>query len=128
MNTSPSETHTLCEVVQTIPPGAANRCWKLRADYPCAGGSHHHSKGVKLSESPLYLNLNWRRNRGGSVRHVGVFRLDLNKLLRDGYIRFEKTDGPAASVRLRIFRADDGKFFVQTKAAGPALYFAADIP
>lgn len=58
------ENHNLCEAVQEIPPGAARRCWTLRADYRCAGGSHHHAI-VHLSECPLYLEVNWKRARNG---------------------------------------------------------------
>jgi hypothetical protein len=119
--------NNLCEVVQDIPPGAAARHWVLRADYRCAGGSHHHAKGVKLSECPLYLELHWKRTRTGSIRRLGIFRLDLNGLLRGGYIRPESESPQCPEVRLRIFRADDGRFFVQTRHSEPELFFAADV-
>ena len=122
------ETKKLCEAVEIIPPGEAKRRWVLCETYRCAGGSHHHCGKVRLSESPLYLHFGWRRIKGGLVRHVGIFRLDLHGLLRAGYIRHDKPDGHGASVWLKIFRADDGKFYVNTKAGQPALYFAADIP
>lgn len=120
------EKQNFCEAVHEIPRGAARRRWTLRADYRCAGGSHHHAKGVKLSESPLYLDLNWKRTRIGSVRRLGIFRLDLNGLLRDGFIRPESEGSYCSDVRLKIFRADDGCFYVQTRQGEPKLFIAAD--
>jgi len=74
-----------------------------------------------------FLMLNWKRTRNGSVRQLGIFRLDLNGLLRDGFIRPESKDSHCQNVRVRIFRADDGKFFVQIKASEPKLFLAADV-
>jgi len=108
------ESHNLCEAVRDIPPGAAHRHWTLRAD----NHGHHHSR-VSLSECPLYLELDWRRSRGDAVRRVGVFRLDLTGLLREGYIRPEPADSRGPDVRLRIFRDDDGSFYVQTTSHAP---------
>jgi 5-methylcytosine-specific restriction endonuclease McrA len=119
------ENQNLCEAVQNIPTGAAERHWTLHTYYRCAGGSHWHAK-LKLSESPLYLELHWRRDRFGSVRRLGVFRLDLNGLLRDGFIRSEKSGENDPCVRLRVFRADDGIFYVQTKQRGPKRFLADD--
>src|SRR6266436_6729575 len=100
------ENHNLCKVVQDIPPNAAKRRWTLRAD-----NHGHHNSIVQLSESPLYLHLHWRPTAVDSVRRVGVFRLDLTGLLRDGYIRPEPADSHGPDVRLRIIRADDGSFY-----------------
>ena len=110
------ENHKLSELVQDIPPGAARRNWTLRAD----NRGHHHSR-VRLSECPLYLELHWRGTADDSVRRVGVFRLDLVGLLRDGYIRPETSDSRGSDVRLRIVRADDGSFYVQANQQGPRL-------
>jgi hypothetical protein len=110
------ENHNLCEVVQDIPPGAAKCCWTLRAD----NHGHHHSR-IRLSKSPLYLELHWRPTADDSAQRVGVFRLDLTGLLRDGYIRPEQKDSYGSNVRLRVFRADDGSFYVQTNQHGPRL-------
>lgn len=70
---------------------------------------------MRLSESPLYLDLSWRQTVADPVRHVGVYRLDLTGLLREGYIRPERKSSGGLDVRLRIFRADDGSFYVQKK-------------
>jgi len=112
----------LCEMVKAIPSGAAHRRWTLRAD----NHGHHHSK-VSLSECPLYLELNWRRSVDDSVQQVGVFRLNLAGLLREGYIRTEPINSRSLNVRLRIFRSDDGSFYVQTKRRGPQFLLPSGI-
>jgi hypothetical protein len=117
------EAQNFFEAVRDIPPDAASRHWTLHTYYRCAGGSHWHSK-VSLSETPLYLELRCRLNRFGSVHRVGIFRLDLNALLRDDYIRPE-SKGSHENVRLRIFRTDDGSFYVQTNQRGPRLLLAS---
>lgn len=114
------DTHTLCEAVQDIPRGAAHRHWTLRAD----NHAHHHNI-VSLSESPLFLELHWRPTAVDSARPVGVFRLDLDGLLRDGYIRHEPAGSHGSDVRVRVVRDDDGSFYVETKRDGPRLLLAS---
>lgn len=113
------ENHNLCEAVRDIPPGAARRCWTLRAD----NHGHHHGR-VRLSECPLYLELQWRPTAEDTVQRVGVFRLDLTGLLRGGFIRPDPADSHGPDARLRIVRADDGNFYVQTNERGPRLLLA----
>ena len=114
-----TENRNLCEPVQDIPPGVARRNWILRDDY-----HHHHHSRMHLSNEPLYLELHWRQTTGAPVRRVGAFRLNLAGLLRDGYIRPERADAQDSDVRLRIVRADDGSFYVETKKHGPRLLLA----
>ena len=114
------ENHNLCELVQDIPPGVKLHIWKPRANHHCAGGSHWHAK-VKLSERPYYLELYWRKTADDPVQRVGVFRLNLIGLLRDGYIRPESNGSQSSEVRLRFFRSDDGSVYVQTKQGKPKL-------
>src|SRR5688572_8610330 len=85
-----------------------SRQWTLRDD----NGRHYHNI-VRLSESPLYLALSWRETAAAAVKPVGVFRLDLRKLLAKGYIRYESEKGKGDAVRLRVVRRDDGTFCVQ---------------
>ena len=114
------ENQNLCELVQDIPPGVKLHIWKPRANHRSAGGSHWHAK-VKLSERPYYLELYWRKTADDPVQRIGVFRLNLIGLLRDGYIRPESKDSKSSDVRLRFFRSDDGNVYVQTKQGKPKL-------
>jgi hypothetical protein len=114
------EIRNFCELAQEIPPGVKLHIWKPRANHRCAGGSHWHAN-VKLSERPYYLDLYWRKTADDPVQRVGVFRLDLIGLLRDGYIRSESKDSQSSDVRLRFFRSDDGNIYVQTKQGKPKL-------
>jgi len=99
-----------CTAVQALPTGVPLRRWTLRAD----NNSHHHGI-VRLSESPLYLDLSWRATAADRPQPVGTFRLDLIALSKNGCIRSES----AGSVRLRIVRTEDGCFYVQAKSNGP---------
>ena len=126
------ENQHLCELVQDTPPDEKLHIWKPRSNYRCAGGSHWHAK-VKLSERPYFLELYWRRSDVSSEQFsqpLGVFQLNLSGLLRNGYIRLDKTDEHGATcVRLRIFRADnDGRFYLQTKEGKPKLFITAGSP
>jgi hypothetical protein len=117
------ENHSLCKLVKDIPHGAAHRCWTLRAD----NRGHYHNT-VSLSERPLYLELRWRARAGDSAQPVGVFRLDLDGLLRAHYIRHDPTGSQGSDVRLRVLRANDGSFYVQTNRKGPRLLLPRKTP
>jgi hypothetical protein len=108
-------TGDLCQRVRRAPDTASARRWTLRAD----NHSHHHGV-VSLSESPLYLDLSWKPTTDGVEQRVGLFRLDLPALLAGGYVRVEG-DEADGKIRLRVFRSDDGKFWIQIRANGPAM-------
>jgi hypothetical protein len=91
------------------------RHWTLRAD----NHNHHHGV-VSLAESPLYLDLSWKPNTDGVEQRVGLFRLDLAALLAGGYVRVEG-DEADGMVRLRVFRSNDGKFWIQTRGDAAAM-------
>lgn len=99
---------TLCQKVDQAPAGAKMRKWVLND----ASNSNHHGV-VQLGESPLYLNLSWRRTARDPIQFVGIFRLDLPGLLQYGYVRPEPKDGYGHEIRLRIVRARDGDFYIQ---------------
>jgi hypothetical protein len=91
------------------------RRWTLRED----NHSHHHGV-VNLSESPLCLEL-WCRESAAKEPHlVGIFQLDLEGLLDRGLIRREPSGRPG-NVRLRIFKADDEHFYIQTNENSPRI-------
>lgn len=109
----------LCLAVHDALHGARIRRWTLRDD----NNSHHHGV-VRLSESPFYLELSWRRTAIDPAQRVGTFRLNLPDLLRGGYIRPDPADSLGTDVRLRIVRSDDGSFYVQANHDGPRVLLA----
>jgi len=72
---------------------------------------------VPVAETPLFLNLSWRRSRDSIPVHVANLKLDLAGLLAGRYVR---EDGPG-HVRLRLFHDDDGSICIQTKTGEPRL-------
>jgi hypothetical protein len=104
----------LCVRVASAPAEKPRR-WTLRED----NHSQHHGI-VNLSESPLCLELWCRESLTDPPHFVGSFQLDLTGLLDGGFIRREPS-GHSGNVRLRIFKADDGHFYIQTNDKGPRL-------
>lgn len=109
-------THT-STVVGAPPPGAKSRQWTLRRN----NRAQHHGI-VDLSESPLYLSLWWRADEHSEATHVGVFRLDLEGLLRGKYVRHDPAGSTGSRLRLRIVMLDDDSFHVQVGAGTPRYY------
>ena len=105
-----------CQFVEDAPWGASVRRWTLRDDNHC----HYHGV-VSVVDSPLYLELSWRRTASSPVHRVGTFRLDLYNLLDDGYVRPEPADSSGPEIRLRIVHANDGQFYIQVNQDGPRL-------
>ncbi len=114
----PLEDAKLCARLTQTPAGAAIRRWTLNDDR----GEHHGV--VDSAESPLVLDLRWRRSSGAATSQVGVFRLDLRGLLKTGCIRTEPTQG-VGKVRLRIAKRMDGAFWVQARNGGPSVALKA---
>ena len=82
-------------------------------------GRHYHIK-VSLNSSPMRLRLSWKRSPADPVHPIGVFDLDLRKLLADGYVRVEpKTE--EKEIRLRFYHDADGLIYIQTKMGEPKL-------
>lgn len=82
-------------------------------------GRHNHNK-VSLNSSPLKLRLSWKKSPDHPVHFIGVFDLDLRKLLAAGYVRIEsKTD--EKEVRLRFYHDVDDVIYIQTKIGEPRL-------
>jgi len=72
-------------------------------------GHNRHNGTVRLSESPLQIIVRWRRSLESSTKLVGCYRLDLDALLAEGYIRSDKTPG---EVRLQ-FVHEGGSIYIQ---------------
>jgi hypothetical protein len=84
----------MIEMLQDDAP--TNRKWTGRDD----NGAHHHGK-IPLAEPVVTLTLSWRRNRTARPELVGRFRLDMEKLVAEGYatrdsggyrLRFQRTE------------------------------------
>ena len=104
---------SLCELVLDMTAGSTRR-WTLRED----NQSHYHGV-VSLNESPLLLELLWRPNATAQVSRVGLFRLNLEKLLAGGYIRRDPVDSIHGNdVRVRFVQAN-GRFYIQTRSGEP---------
>jgi len=79
---------------------------------------NHHGK-VDLSESPLTLRLSWKRSPKDSVHLIGVYELDLRRLLTAGYVRIEpKTEN---EIRLRFYHGYDDVIYIQVNSKEPGL-------
>ena len=100
--------------VERAPDGVHTRTWVLRRD----NHAHHHGV-VHLSGSPLYLNLSWREDRNSPAHHVGLFRLDLPRLLASKFIRHEPTHSTGPRLRLRIIHRPGPRFAIQVRSGDP---------
>jgi hypothetical protein len=103
----------LCQRVEHAPAGVKMRRWVLND----STNSNHHGV-VRMGESPLFLHLSWRRSARDPIQFVGVFRLNLPALLKNGYVRPEPKDTYGPEIRLRIVRARDGDFYIQVNQDG----------
>lgn len=84
--------------------------------------ARNHHGPVSLKETPLVLDLRWRRSAQHQPVAVGVFKLDLPGLLKAGYVRPEKTPG---AVRLRFWHGEDDMIYIQVNSSSKKLAVAA---
>ena len=75
---------------------------------------------MRTGDSPVFVSLAWRADAQSQIHDLGVWRLDLPALLEAGYIRPERA-GSDAEVRVRVYRADDGLIYLQSKRDAPGL-------
>ena len=99
-----------------MPEGVPCRRWVLRDD-----NQRHLHDIVRLAESPLHIELLWKASPRAREQLVGVYRLDLAELTREGYVRAERADPASDDVRLRFVRGDRGVVVIQADDDGPAL-------
>lgn len=79
----------------------------------------HYFGRVSLKESPLSLRLFWRHDDDSPRKLIGVFRLNLKKLLAASYVR-EVADRPGEII-LRFQRVGAARIQIATKRSGLAL-------
>jgi len=79
---------------------------------------NHHGR-VSLSESPLKLRLSWKHSPIDSAYLIGIYELDLRRLLDAGYVRVEpKTEN---EIRLRFYHGYDNLIYIQVNSNEPGL-------
>jgi hypothetical protein len=83
------------------------------------GNRSHYDRNVSLNESPLRMRLSWKGSSDAPVRFIGVFDLDLHKLLAANYIRIS-SEGPD-KVWLRFHHGLDDVIYIQVNNEGPGL-------
>ena len=81
---------------------------------------HYHGI-VRLSSSPVVVELRWKPNADATERPVGTYRLHLPELLAGDFVRFEREDEPGDAVRLRFYRGAGGVVYIQSRADRPRL-------
>ena len=82
---------------------------------------HYHGR-VRLNESLLNMRLNWKENDDSVSKFIGIYQLDLNRLLKEMYIR-EPQKSPG-EVILR-FQRTGSDIQVAVKRKGGALTIGA---
>ena len=110
----PSDLSHLARRVQNAEVSSIRRDWTGNDK-----SARNHHGVVSLRESPLRLRLNWKGSPDATVKLVGIFDLDLPKLLADGYVRLET--GMQDSIRLRFYHSTDDLIYIQTNNEGRGL-------
>jgi hypothetical protein len=110
-----TESH-LVERLDALAQGVGRLRWVIRDD----NRQHHHGI-VKLSSSPLFIELSWKPNHGGPEQLVGLYRLNLPELLARNLVRFEKENEVGDEIRLRFYRGDEGIVYIQARGDRPSL-------
>ena len=83
-------------------------------------GRQHHNP-VPLRNSPRDVRLHWKRSKNAQPKLIGCYRLDLHKLLTEGYVRKDRTP---THVRLGFFHSEDGGIRIQVRRDSPGLLLA----
>jgi len=80
-------------------------------------GDFRHHGVVRLAESPLDLRLRWKTSPNAQVQSIGCYRLDLQGLLSQGYVREEDED----TIRLQFVHDSDGGIYIRVREDTPRL-------
>jgi len=104
-----NEATGLVEKLKETPAGLTPREWTIRDD-----NNHHYHNQVSLAESPLVIKLRWRATARDPVHDVGLFRLNLPRLLARGLIREERSTRARGDVRVR-FVSESGRIYLQMR-------------
>jgi hypothetical protein len=110
-----AESH-LVERIDRFPDGAKPLRWVIRDD----NHQHHHGV-VRLSSSPIFIELKWKPSQGGDEQLVGLYRLSLPELLARDFVRFERENENGDAIRLRFYRGAEGIVYIQSRGDRPSL-------
>jgi hypothetical protein len=100
--------------VERAPASARVLRWTLRRD----NNAHHHGV-VAWNGGPVVLDLWWRASKGVPESAVGIFLLDLGRLLDGGFVRWER-EGEHDRVRVRVVMRNPDTFALQVRTGAPA--------
>jgi hypothetical protein len=81
--------------------------------------ARNHYGRVDLSESPLKLRLSWKQSPKDSAHLIGIYELDLRRLLDGGYVRVEPKK--ENEIRLRFYHGYDNLIYIQVNSSEPGL-------
>jgi hypothetical protein len=73
------------------PDEVSSSCRRWRGDDE--KGAYKHHGAIPLRESPVDIELRWRETENSPTRLIGQYRLDLDTLLAQGYIRSDPKPG-----------------------------------
>jgi hypothetical protein len=110
----PANMSHLARRVQSADASGIRRKWTGNDE-----SDRNHNGTVHLSESPLRLRLSWKKSPKDSAHLIGIFDLDLRRLLEAGYIHLEpKSEN---EVRLRFYHGWDNMIYIQVNLKAPGL-------
>lgn len=110
------DTQHFVERLESFPADAKVARWIIRDD----NNQHYHGV-VRLSESPLWIELKWKQTSTGAEQLVGRYRLSLPELLAGDFVRFEREGETGDDIRLRFYRGSGGVVFIQSRGDRPGL-------
>jgi hypothetical protein len=117
MNTSdypPSHLNHLAKRIKETEVKSVDRNWTGNDE-----SKRNHNGVVYLNESPLTLCLSWKTAPNQNAKLIGIFELDLRKLLNANYVRPESSKPDA--VRLRFYHGYDNVIYIQVNNKEPRL-------
>lgn len=108
---------SMSHLVRRVPnEGASNirRNWTGNDE-----SARSQNEKIRLIESPLRLRLSWKKGSKDYAQLVGIFDLDLQRLLKEGYIRLDANSD--TEVRLRFYHGWDNVIYIQVNRKEPGL-------
>jgi hypothetical protein len=105
---------------------AADRHWNATDETggPTKEGGRTWHEFIPRKESPMDVALTWRTEKNAPPSSIGVYRLDLEELLKAGYIRADKSDG-RDGFRIMFVYARNGCIYLQRDPDSPRLVVGA---